>query len=203
MLDPDRFGSALTACMTLYNRPMTPDVLELYTRALSRYDTDDILRALEVHLLDPDVGQYPPKPADLVRRISGSNTTVAARAWARVVEAVRLVGCWQSVVFDDPLIHACLEQMGGWIKVCQMTEDEIPFRAKDFERLYLGYKQQGAIPHYPPRLIGRAEASNSEHGFQTQPPLMLGDAKRAQLVYQGGSDKPALMRELLPAVALR
>jgi hypothetical protein len=93
--------------------------------------------------------------------------------------------------------------MGGWIKLCQMTEDEIPFRGKDFERLYLGYKQQGAIPNYPPRLIGKAEASNSERGFHAQPPVMLGDAKRAQLVYQGGSDKPVLMRELLPAVALR
>lgn len=202
MLDPDRFGAALTACMNLYARPLTPGVLELYTRALSRYDTDDVLRALEVHLLDPDVGQFPPKPADIVRRISGSNTTVAARAWARVIEAVRLVGGWQSVIFDDPLIHACIEQMGGWMKLCQMTEDEAPFRGKDFERLYLGYKQQGAIPNYPPRLIGKAEAANRERGYQTQPPVLLGDPARARLVSQGGSEKPALLRELLPAVAL-
>jgi hypothetical protein len=203
MLDAERFGSALAACMTLYNRPLTPDVLELYTRALARYDTDDVLRALEVHLLDPDVGQYAPKPADLVRRIAGSNTTVSARAWARVVEAVRLVGSWESVVFDDPLIHACVEQMGGWVKLCQMTEDEIPFRGKDFERLYLGYKQQAAIPHYPPRLIGKAEASNRERGFNVQPPIMIGNPAHAQLVHQGGSEKPPLLRELLPALALR
>lgn len=202
MLDEIRFGEALVAAMSLYGRSVSPDVLDLYTRAMSRYETDEVLRALEVHLMDPDVGQFAPKPADLVRRISGGNSSRAARAWAKVIEAVRTVGGWQSVVFDDPLIHACIGEMGGWLKLCDMKEDEVPFRAKDFERFYLGYRQQGATPPYPPVLIGRAEMQNRVQGYQPAPPLMLGNPETAKLVYQGGSEKPRLVREMLPALAL-
>lgn len=201
-MDEQRVAAALMACMNLYGKQTSTDVLDLYVRALSRYSTDDILRALEVHLLDPDVGQFAPKPADIVRRIQGSNTTAGARAWARVADAVRSVGSWRTVVFDDPLIHACIDAMGGWIKLCAMKEDEQPFRAKDFERLYIGYKQQGATPAYPKKLIGRAEAQNALDGRELDRPVMIGDASRAMLVYNAGGDKPTRVQELLPSLVL-
>lgn len=202
MLDARRFAGALKACMDLYGRPLTADVLDLYARALARFETEDVLRALEIHLLDPDVGQFPPKPADIVRRIQGSNTTGAARAWARVVDAVRIVGAWRTVIFDDPLIHACISQMGGWIKICQMREDEAPFRGKDFERLYLGYKQQGTIPQFPAKLIGRAEAGNVERGLPVDPAVLIGEPERAKLVHQAGRERSQMLPEIISQIAL-
>jgi hypothetical protein len=200
MLDRETFAGALVACANLYGRSLSADAIDLFCRTMARYETDEVLRALELHVLDPDVGQYLPKPADLVRRITGGNGNRAALAWAKVAHAIRTVGIYQSVVFDDPLIHACLAEMGGWIKACELKEDEMPFRARDFERLYLGYRQRGETPHYPPKLIGKAEAYNGEKGYEVAPPLLLGDAKVARMVYEGGSDKPRLARELLPAL---
>jgi hypothetical protein len=37
------------------------------------------------------------------------------------------VGAYQSVVFDDPLIHLVLEDLGGWIKICSTLIKDLIF----------------------------------------------------------------------------
>jgi len=196
-MDKIKFAQALTACMNLYGRTITPQVIDLFANAMSAYDTDDVLSALEKHLLDPDVGQYPPKPADLVRRISGGYGDASALAWAKVMKTVRTVGGYESVVFDDPLIHAVIAQLGGWSAMCGMSDKEEPFVGRDFQRLYLGLKQRGETPNYPPVLVGIAEAHNTREHLTNAPPVMIGEPDRAKLVYRGGSDAPTSTRQLL------
>ena len=203
MANAERIAKAFTATMELYGRRVSVDMLDLFTGIMARFEADDVLRALETHMLDPDVGQYPPKPADVVRRIQGGNGSRAAKAWAKVMHAIRTVGGWPSVVFDDPLIHACISDMGGWIKLCEMKEADAPFRAKDFDRLYMGYRQQEHVPAYPPHFPGRAEIENRQNGFPPDPPLLLGDQTAARLTHDGGSERPRLLANILPQLMAR
>jgi hypothetical protein len=135
--------------------------MKLFFDLLKPYTFEQVARALHVHLLE---SPYMPKPVDIISRIDGSVDDRAIKAWHRVLEAARQHGAYESVKFDDPVIHFCIERMGGWQKVCMMTEDELPFRERDFRELYklgrnVGWKD---VPKYFP---GHHEINNRINGY--------------------------------------
>lgn len=42
----------------------------------------------------------------------------ATPAWVKVRMAIREHGAYASIQFDDPVIHSCVEAMGGWPFLC-------------------------------------------------------------------------------------
>ncbi len=187
--DMQSFAELITATGELYRLNISPALLELYWSALKNFDITDIKQAFNAHALDPDAGQFMPKPADVVRALEGSKDTQAMRAWSKADRAIRSIGPWQSVVFDDPIIHAVIADMGGWITLCNVSGDEYPFKANEFAKRYQGYVMRPPM-EYPRKLIGAAEAHNSINGRVIDPPRILGDQQQARLVYEGGSDQP-------------
>ncbi len=114
-------------------------LIDIYWQVLKQYELEDVQNAFQSHIQNPDCGQFLPKPADIVRLIEGSGETKALLAWAKVERAVIQIGSYQSVVFDDPLIHAVIEDMGGWVKLCSMKNEQMPFYANEFQKRYMGY----------------------------------------------------------------
>ena len=55
--------------------------------------------------------------AQLPIKLDGTVTDRAALAWGKVLEAMSSVGAYSDVVFDDPAIHAAIEDCGGWVKI--------------------------------------------------------------------------------------
>lgn len=186
--DKQRFAALMTAASELYGKPLSAGVIGLYWQVISRFRIGDIEEALGRHIASPDVGQFMPKPADIVRMIEGSSQDVAAIAWSQFDSALRRVGTWRDVVFADPIIHRVVQDMGGWIAFGMKTEDEWPFVAKDFQGRYRAYKSRGLMPEYPPRLIGRVNGENASNGFAPEPPVYIGDVNRCRLVEKGGAD---------------
>lgn len=190
--DRPRFLSCLTGCAETYGKPVSDAALRLWWRVLATYDIGAVETAFAVHLADPDTGQFMPRPADIIRRMSGTSQDSALRAWSLVDRAVRSVGPWQSVVFDDETTMAVLRDMGGWIALCEKTDDAWPFVAKEFENRYRGYRQRGEVPGHPRRLIGFAEAQNAREGCEIAPPMLVGDPARVARVRASGNDRPML-----------
>lgn len=188
--DRDEFQRRLTAAWSLYGKSVTPDVLGIFWSALKPWPLDDVARALNKHAASPDVGQYAPKPADLIRQIEGDTESQAMRAWAKVLEAIQRVGSYASVTFDDPLIHVVLDEMGGWIYLGEtLTVDETPFRAAEFVKRYRGYASQRARPPFTPRLAGRVERHNAPLGAEVPLPILIGDPAKAQRVLEAGATR--------------
>lgn len=135
--------------------------MKLFFDLLKPYTFEQVTRALHAHLLE---SPYMPKPVDIISRIDGSVDDRAIKAWHRVLEAARQHGAYESVKFDDPVIHFCIERMGGWQKVCMMTEDELPFRERDFRELYKLGRNVGweDVPKYFP---GHHEINNRMSGY--------------------------------------
>jgi len=53
-------------------------------------------------------------------------------AWTeKVRKAIVSVGAYQSVQFDDPAIHSCIELMGGWSELCATRTDELKWKQKE------------------------------------------------------------------------
>lgn len=185
--DRKAFATAMVAVGELYGQKLSAERGALYWEVLKGYPLAEVQAAMHRHMADPDSGQFMPKPADIIRHIAGSTDTQAMRAWTKAEKAMRTIGSYQTVVFDDWRIHAVVRDMGGWIALCGMTEDEKPFKAREFEKRYRGYRHEDG-EEYPRALIGRAEAHNGQKGFHVDPPLLLGDQDRARLTYEGGGD---------------
>jgi hypothetical protein len=103
-----------------------------------------------------------------------------------------MVGTYQDVVFDDPIIHRVIEDMGGWIGLGNKREDEWPFVQNQFENRYRGFVMREEIPEHQARLIGIANAQNAQHGFPLNVPVLVGDKGKAEAILRSGSDHVAL-----------
>ena len=190
--DYDQFCQAMTATMELYNKPSLSEFsLSLWWGALNCYTLPEVLGGLSRHVQNPDSGQFAPKPADVVRAIGGTTHDNSAMAWAKVDRAVRSIGGYEDVVFDDAYIHAAIEDMGGWVRVCTgHTDEDWPFVQREFENRYRGYATRRSLHDYPRLLVGIANAANNRNGLNPKhikPPRLVGDEKKAMAVYRGGS----------------
>lgn len=185
--DEEKFATLMFSVGEYYGKPYSDGVVELFWRALESMDYEDVARAVSRHMSDPDSGQFPPKIADIKRHVEGSKTTQAMQAWTKVDKAVRRVGPWESVTFDDPIIMRVLVDMGGWTDMCNTpTEKDFEFKMHEFSKRYQGYLLQGGVNEYPRMLTGYFNAENAKNGHDTQPPLLLGNEKKAQLIYEQG-----------------
>lgn len=196
--DTENFTQQWLACYELYGKPCSDAAVGLAFQVLSRFDLVDVSKALVQHTLDPDAGRFPPKPADLVKFISGDPASRPLEAWTMVDLAIRRAGPYQSVVFDDPATMATLADMGGWIKICEVTDQELPFKRNEFCTRYRGYTTNPP-KEFPARLQGLNNRDES--------PVLIGDPAKAQRVLNSGTTAPRIamrsLNDLLASAALR
>lgn len=190
--DYGRFLMVLTGVADYYGKELSEGVISLYWQGLQQYDIGAVEKSLWDHTQNPDNGQFMPKIADLVRAMQGRTQDQAAIAWSKVDQAVRRVGTYQDVAFDDPIIHRVVADMGGWIWFGNQIEDEWPFVAKNFENRYRGYRLRGETPEYAPVLLGMANAHNQQQGFRSNPPILIGNQNQVKAVMLGGTNAQLL-----------
>lgn len=193
--DIPKFTAMIAGIGELYGKAISEALTDIYWQALKRFELSDVQQAFQSHINNPDCGQFFPKPADVVRFIEGCGETKALQAWAKVEKAICQVGSYQSIAFDDPLIHAVLEDMGGWTKLCSVTIDEMPNRANEFRKRYMGFVNK-APQRYPKYLCGITERENGKDGYSIKPPLLIGDPQKAEQVFLTGGGTPLLTQQL-------
>lgn len=189
------FKKALLKTFALYDKQLSDVVLSVWWDALQPYAFRDVTRALTAHIRNPDSGSYLPKPADVIRGLTGGNANAAQAAWTKVDNAVRRKGPYITVVFDDPVIHRVIADMGGWIRINSKTAEEWPFIQKEFETRYRGIALTGGTSDYPAKLTGMAEDQIQREGVRISaelrqkvaPIAFIGDPARAELVMQNGA----------------
>lgn len=170
-----------------YSKPFLEAILDIYLRVLKRFEFSDLRGALEFDVNNSEAGQFSPKPTDIVRLIKKTPESRAIYAWNSVEATICRVGAYASVVFDDSIIHAVVEQMGGWPKLCSMTLDELPCLANEFKKRYRAYMHKPPIRH-PKCLYGLAAISNRARGYTGQAPVLIGDAQKARQVFLSGEE---------------
>lgn len=207
MIDKDRkqFFALIAGVYGFYRQDFSDFAGGVWWEAMKPFDLKAVADALNRHCVNPDVGQFMPKPADVVRMLQGSTQDSALVAWAKVDRAIRTVGTHRSVAFDDPLIHRVLVEMGGWIQLGAKTEDDWPFLKNEFVNRYRGYRGRSEVPEYPPVLIGVAEAQNGQQNLaHHEPPMLIGDQAQAERVALGGSGKPLVaIGQMTPKAAAK
>jgi len=179
-----RFANLMTALADYYEKSLSKGVLALYWEGLRQYDYEAIEKAAWAHTQLPDeAGRWMPKVADLNKMLVGRTSDQGQIAWSKVDRAVRTVGPYADVAFDDPVIHRVIQEMGGWVHLCGKDDKEWPFTSKEFVTRYQSYKMTGETPENAPYLTGIASSQNQHAGHQQ--PLevrLLGNATKAKQV---------------------
>ncbi|MDQ8040106.1 MAG: DUF6475 domain-containing protein [Rickettsiella sp.] len=164
--DRMEFTQGLMMLAEIYNRKLSELLLQTYWNCLKPYSLELFKSSLESFLRDPDYALKGfPSPSAWIKAIEGDSASKSLTAWTQVVQAIRCIGHYESVVFSDSLIHKVIQEMGGWILLCRQSERELSFSQKEFERRYRKYaafKKKIVAPDYLP---GQIEHQNRARGF--------------------------------------
>lgn len=171
-----------------YRQPVSEFVLQVWQQACQPFTLEQVSKAMNAHVTDAERGVYLPKVADVVRVLAGTHTDRAALAWGKVLGAMSAVGAYSDVVFDDPAIHAAIEDCGGWVKVCRGELAELSYLQHRFCQSHKAYTGRGAF-EYQRRLIGdrSPDLDYERKGLPLPKPAIVGDRELAKRVYDGGS----------------
>lgn len=189
MRDPEdvaAFRKLIADIYAFYRADITDSVLSIWWNAMLPYDLAAIRAAAGRHVADPDGSKFVPKPGEIIRYIQGGSVDAALVAWYMVDAAIKSVGTYESVVFDDAITQRVVHDMGGWVWFGQQNEQQWPFVRNQFCTLYRSYTLRGRFP-YPPRLSGLIELENVRTGYPLPNPVFIGDLARAQAVLANGA----------------
>lgn len=197
------FQALLTQVMALYRQDVTPFLVDVWWQACSPFEFDAIRKAMTAHATDPDRGQWSPKPADIVRLLAGTQADRSLMAWGKVYDAMRHVGAYGSVAFDDPAIAPAIVDIGGWVAICRSDADELPHLQRRFCASHAAYTRSPPVQAIG-YLMGEHEAINSTRGHRSKPPTLIGDAsKAAELAKLGPAAQKVAITHAVEALRLQ
>lgn len=158
-----KFKEYLATLCELHDRTMSKLLTDLYWKVLGPFTDEQCEKAFKELIYS---SKFFPKPVDFIEVLRGKNENRATEAWLIVLESVRRIGNYQSVKFNDPVIHSVVQAMGGWPQLCTMEMAEEKWKQKEFERLYeVILEQEGKHPDYLP---GTHEMENFRTGFEKE-----------------------------------
>ncbi len=193
MKDRKKFLEYMTLLGELHDKKITQILLEAYWKSI-----EDIPDELAYKIFDQAIAmcKFFPKPADLRELAFGTaDKDPAELAWAKVYSACSHIGFYDSVEFDDPVIHSVIKAMGGWPKLCMTNESEMKWKRKEFITLYNTLKGKQDHPDYLPGII---ERDNAALGYPSAIPepvkitlerFMLPDATKKQKQIESQGEK--------------
>ncbi|MBN9410852.1 MAG: hypothetical protein J0H69_17035 [Burkholderiales bacterium] len=186
--DKPALVALVTDALAYYRQPVSEFTLQVWVQACQPFTLEQVQKAMTAHATDPEHGQFAPKVADIVRILQGTHTDRAQLAWGKALEAMSSVDAYTDVIFDDPAIHACIEDLGGWPKVCRTDIKELSHLQHRFCLSHKAYTGRGQF-EYPRRLAGdrSPDSEYEKKGLKLPRPALIGDEAKCRAVYQGGN----------------
>lgn len=181
------FATLFADVMAYYKADTSKFTQTLFWDALQGVDFEQVRKAFETHAKDPEHGRFAPKVADMVRILQGTHTDRSMLAWGKALVAMRSVGAYTDVIFDDPATHAAIDDAGGWPKLCRTPIDELGYVQAAFCKAHKAYVGRGTFEY--PRMLGGERSPDAEYekiGLPVPKPALIGDPRLCARVYEGG-----------------
>jgi hypothetical protein len=145
------------------DKTFSDEQTDFYWVLLKDIPQEDFLLGINVMLRERE-SLFLPTPADIRKYCSATRDSDLeiriARAKLLIKKAIGSAGIYTTVIFDDPIIHLIIRDIGGWIKFCKLGLKEYEDYMKwDLPRLYKAYasNKTADIPLY---LEGLSEKQN-------------------------------------------
>jgi hypothetical protein len=156
MTDEVKFKEYMTLLCELHDKILSDMMKDLYWKILEPFTNEQCEAAFKELIYS---SRFFPKPADFKDILCGKIKNIATEKWIDVLSAVSRIGNYKSVKFSDSVIHSVINAMGGWPQLCTMTNDEVKWKEKEFERLYEVLSERGG--KHPDYLPGSFETANT------------------------------------------
>ena len=182
--DKRAFFDLMMAAGEVYGREVTQPMAAIYFSALANVSIEQVQEAMMAHMQNPDSGQFFPKPADLIKQMTGTTKQQdaaiedkAAIAWACIERDIRRIGSYGTLKLEDKQALATVKAMGGWQSICQTETSKMEWKRKEFIRMYETFERM-PLEALPSSLPGRIEMSEvKQAGPVALDKLALGVAK--------------------------
>lgn len=163
--DKSAFRDMMMAAGEVYGREITKPLLQMYFAALAQVGIEKVQAAMMAHMQNPDSGQFFPKPADIIKQMTGTTKQQdaaiedkAAIAWACIERDIRRIGSYGTLKLEDKQALATVKAMGGWQSICQTETSKMEWKRKEFIRMYETFERM-PLEALPSSLPGRIEMS--------------------------------------------
>jgi hypothetical protein len=166
------FKTLLTDAMAFYRRDLSTFALGVWWEACHTFSFEQVAKAITAHAMDPEQGRFAPMPADLVKQLQGTKTDRSLVAWGAVYRAIRSVGAYASVTFDDPAVSLTIHDMGGWPKLCASEINDLPFVQKRFCETFRAYSGREHLPEVL-TLQGVHATNNARLECEAKEPVLI------------------------------
>lgn len=154
-----RVKQAFLALGELHGKQISVDLTLIYFRFFERYTANAVMQAIEMAV--QKLKSFP-MPAEIIELLNEDPEEGAYRAWTIFHSALRHLGKYTTVFFEDGRTSALIEYFDGWANICMTwTEKEIAYRREEFVKAYKAFK---TMPE-PKRHIGLSEHQASIEGL--------------------------------------
>jgi hypothetical protein len=189
--EKDAFITALGVLGATFDRRLSPPAIEGYWLALKDLTEQEFAAATERAVKSC---KFMPAPSELLT-LAGRGRNVEAeiaKAWDYVRRAVDQHDYTVRSIDFGPRVNACLRNMGGWDRLCQMKVTELDVWArKEFERLYVAFSELPSEGLHGEALRGAFPA-----GGDVQVKIPGQPEQRPQLESPGRSEITKMIRDL-------
>lgn len=167
--DKKQFAEILAMAAEATGYSITDTTYKTYWALLKdKMDIQQFNDSVQGHLFDPNDGMFFPKPANLIKQLTGTSKQIeqslqakAELAWQAVEGEIRAVGSYGSPRIDDGLALAAIKALGGWVHICMITTDKMTWLRKEFIASYLNYENT-PVELLPESLPGRIQIENAK-----------------------------------------
>ena len=163
--DKFKFHELMTGIGEAYGKEITKPLLTIYFSSLANYTIVQVSESINKHLVDTKSGQYFPKPADIVRNISGASISAEDRAltaWMAVEAAISSVGSYGTLKLKDKQAMMAVKAIGSWQQLCATDREKLAFKRQEFMANYKALENT-PIEMLPDSLAGIAELANQRN----------------------------------------
>lgn len=164
--DQTRFKELVTSIADTYSKEFTPTELKLWWNMFKPYSIEAFEQAVYQHIACPDSGMFAPKPADIMKFITGTTKQneqaiedKAELAWQVIEGEIRRIGSYGSLKMEDKQALAAVQALGGWKHLCSLTNDQMVWAHKEFVSTYQNYERT-PVEALPDKLPGRVALEN-------------------------------------------
>jgi len=172
----EEFLAPFCGLCEVYNKPTPSDAyMNLYFRVVEDLTAAEFEQAV-TEILRTRKYTNMPAPGEIIEFARGNPEDAAILAIDKLEEAMRTVGAYESVKFDDPALMVLVEgQEGGWPGLCAITLDEWRFKKPQLIKAYKAYQQTRRTPKHT-HLPGITERDNQGRYLDHIPkPVEIGD----------------------------
>ena len=196
------FMRLLAGLAEYFNFELSEHVAELYFRHLA----DEPWPALKRVLEDAPRGanRFPTvkEIVDLLRHPSGPLEQEAEIVWGELVRCLERHGHYDSVEFPVEIAEIIETLFGGWIRLSQMTWEELKWARRDFVSAYRAKLKKG-FSGRTKVLPGHLEIDNSSKGLGEHIPEPIPFAGRLRKILEGSDGDTERTRRIQAAAQMQ